>query len=113
MRRAAAVDAAPVPADDVDRPAHRESRDRQAAGQRLDIDQPERVGPAGEDEQVRRGIGRRPAPRPCIGAEEGGLGIARLERGQRRAVADHDLGARDRAIEERLDILLRPRRARR
>ena len=56
--RGSAMVPAPVTAENVDRPRHRIGGDRQSAGQRLDVDQAEGVGPAREDEHVRRGIGR-------------------------------------------------------
>lgn len=59
-------------------PRHRIARDRHARGQRLDHDQAERVGAAGEDEAVGLGI----AQRQLVGvdrAEEAGVLVAALE----------------------------------
>ena len=64
--------------DDIDRPGHGISRDRQAAGHRLDHHDPERVGARGEDEHVRARIdvGQRFA---LLGAEKMRVAVAALE----------------------------------
>ena len=92
-------------ADDVDRPGDRKGGDRHAAGQRLDQDEAERVGTAGEDEDVGGGDVRRQRavlkipekPRPRI---------SRAQRLQRRTLADDDLCALRVEREKRLDVLL-------
>ena len=56
-------------ADDVARAGDRKGRDRQAAGQRLQQHQAERIGLARKHEDVGAGIGLAPAPRPAARRE--------------------------------------------
>src|SRR5882757_4707134 len=89
----------------VERARHRIARDRDAGGERLDHDQTERVGAAGEDEAVGLGI----AHRQLVGvdrAEEARIPVAAFEILELRAAAYHPLGARQIEIEEGLDVLL-------
>ena len=92
-------------ADDVARACDRIGRDRQARGQRLQHDDAERVGEAGEDEDIGARIDLRErltAQRP----EEDRIGKARFEIAPRRPVADDDLGAGKIEREEGGDVLL-------
>src|ERR1700742_5015553 len=81
-----------VLANDVERPWHGISRDRHARSQRLEHHQPESIGAAGKNEHIGRGIGLRQSLALAL-TEEMRIGITALERGQRRAIADHHLGA--------------------
>jgi hypothetical protein len=74
---------------DIDRPRNRISRDRQAAGHSLDHNDPESVGPRGEDEHVRARIdvGQR---FPLLGAKEMRMAVAALKLAANRSVADDD-----------------------
>ena len=92
-------------ADDVARPGHRKSGNRQAAGEGLQQHEAERVGPAREHEDV----GRRIDLRQCLalpGAEEHRMRIFPLQRDARRAVADDELGARQIEVEKGLEVFL-------
>ena len=92
-------------ADHVGRARHRVGGDRDAGGERLEEHDAEGVGPAREDEDVGAGIGlgqRLAGPH----AEEVGLRVRRLERRQRRPVADHHLAAGQVEGEEGADVLL-------
>ena len=91
--------------DDVQRAGHRKRRDRRAAGQRFQLHDAESVGQAREHEHV-GGRQMRGQFRALLLAEEFCLRIAPLEFRALRAVADHDLGARQVERQERFEILL-------
>ena len=91
-------------ADHVAGTGHRERRHRHAARQCLQKDQPERVRLARKYENVGGGIGFR----QCFAmqrAQEDGLRIFPLQGRARRAIADHDLGARQIKFEKCFKIL--------
>jgi hypothetical protein len=93
------------PAHDVEGARHRVGRDRQPRGHGLEQDEAERVGPAGKDERVGRGVGlgeRLAEP----GAEEHRLGVRLCRVRDSRPVADHQLRPRQIEAEERHDVLL-------
>ena len=80
-------------------------RDRQAAGQRFEQHQPERVGPARKHEDVGGRIGLRQRfalPR----AEKHRLRVFSRQRRARRSIADDQFGAGQIEVEKRLEILL-------
>ena len=87
-------------------------RDRHAGGQRLDHHVAERVGAAGEDEDIGRAIERRQlvAGLAARGTPHRDSGAARFGAG--RAVADDDLGAGHIELEEGARRSFRPRRGR-
>ena len=102
----------------VQRSGHREGRHRQAAGHGFQHHQAEGVGAAGKDEHVAGGEISRQFLAEAI-ADEVGLGKARLQLAARRAVADHQLAARQRQFQERRQVLfhrqapgIHPQRAR-
>jgi len=100
-----AVHPTTVQPDNVDRPGDGISRDRETAGERLDIDQPERVRPTWKHEHVRRRVGRGEL-RALFGAEEDHAWIGRLELVERGSTTHHDLRSRNLEIKERGDVLL-------
>ena len=80
-------------ADDVLRPGDRKGRDRHAAGQRLELHDAERVGPARKYEDVGRCQMRGQVPFSSS-PRNFASGKRALQLRLLRAVADHDLGAR-------------------
>ena len=104
-RLSSAVNAAAVTAQDIDRSRDRESRDRKPAGERFDIYQTERVGPARKDEHVRRAISGRKF-KPLLRPQKQHIRIGSLELVERRSAADHDFRAGDVELEKCADVLL-------
>ena len=92
-------------ADHVAGAGNRKRRNRQAAGQRLEQHQAERIGLAREHEHVGAGIDFRQFL-AVPGAEKHRVGKLALQRSPRRAVADHHLGAGQVEFEESFEILL-------
>ena len=80
-------------------------RDRRTARQRFDHDQAERVGPAGEDENVGRCIGRCER-RALQRAEKVRARMPLCQIGSGRSVPDDDLRSFHRRVQEGADILL-------
>jgi len=90
--------------DDIDRARHRIGRHRHRAGQRLEIDQAEGVGAAGEHQDVGRRQMRGKIRAEAITGEDRAR-MAPLQPGPLRAVTDHDPGAGPIHVEEGIDVL--------
>ena len=92
-------------ADHVQRAGHRKGRDRHAAGERLELHDPERVGPAGKDEDV----GSREMRRKISvfqQAKEFRVGKPAPQLRLLRTLADDDLRAGQVERQERFEVLL-------
>ena len=100
----AAMNSGAFKPQDVERTAHRKRGHRNAARQSFEINQPERVCPAGKDEYVGGREGCREVGIVTC-AEEESAWVAPLQRCAQWTVPDDDLGAGDGRVEKRLEIL--------
>jgi len=90
--------------DHVDRSGHGVRGHRHAAGHRLEIHEPEGVGTTGKDHDV--GGGQMPGEILLEAVpRESHVRILALEAHALGTVADHDLAAAPRHLQERLDVL--------